>query len=157
MTLKGSRRWWILQSSAAAFACALLVWGASLLIQKWRIDLDRGFEVEVRRGRIEVVHAADDMGRVFLVIRFSGRPSWPNPEWNMLPSMRRDFNAIIFAFPFWIPVVVTGILAGVTWIRHGPLHERWQCSACGYDLRGGRANCPECGQVIPQHRQRRDA
>jgi len=57
-----------------------------------------------------------------------------------------------FVFPLWVPnaalfgLVVIGVLTGPfrTWYRR----QTGRCTECGYDLRGSRRRCPECGQAI---------
>ncbi len=51
--------------------------------------------------------------------------------------------------PFWLPTLLFGL---VVWIVGTPLYRRRKrmklglCLKCGYDLRGSKDRCPECGE-----------
>ena len=52
--------------------------------------------------------------------------------------------------PLWIPTIIFLML--FLWLRYSPIHRRRKrkklglCVKCGYDLRGSKERCPECGQ-----------
>ena len=49
--------------------------------------------------------------------------------------------------PLWIIVTPCGAISGVLWLRKARSRPAWQCSKCGYDLRGISTDiCPECGK-----------
>ena len=62
----------------------------------------------------------------------------------------RDYLAI---FPFWIIVVISGILPA-RWLtklaRRQTRRTGFSCSSCGYDLRATPERCPECGMARPR-------
>lgn len=64
-------------------------------------------------------------------------------------------------YPLWIPVVILGVLAGVSYCTRWLFVTRkaTECSNCGYDLTGNLSGiCPECGvATVPHTAKRRDA
>src|SRR5688572_9760782 len=139
MARKWSRPWWMLQVSAAIFACAALAWFGSLFCERWRIEVvPLTLTVDVRRGRVEIVYANNRDGYWWLLGDLQDRRARPNFRWNMLPCFGWDSRGLGMAIPFWIPTLAFGAVTGTLWLVHGPLREHWECTACGYDLRGGR-------------------
>ena len=58
----------------------------------------------------------------------------------------------MFATPFPLPVLVTGVIAIWPWLRRRSTKRKREdrlarglCPDCGYDLRGSPGRCPECG------------
>ncbi len=58
-------------------------------------------------------------------------------------------------FPHWAPMLAAAVLpaVGITRARRRQRRKRLGlCLKCGYDLRGSKERCPECGTAIPaQH------
>jgi hypothetical protein len=64
------------------------------------------------------------------------------------------------AVPHWSLALLAGVLP-FAWFRRVPGNHRRAarrvrgfCAGCGYDLRGSRERCPECGgvpDIAPQH------
>ena len=56
-----------------------------------------------------------------------------------------------YALPYWFPLAVTSVPAGVMvarMIRRFSRRRRGLCPGCGYDLRAGGDRCPECGEEV---------
>jgi hypothetical protein len=99
--------------------------------------------------RMETEFAARS-GDVFLAPRRLGF-GYIDSTWNASPNVRRRSTAAIV--PLWFAVLLAAVLPAIRaramfhcrrrerWLRHG------RCPACGYDLRGTPARCPECGTV----------
>ena len=74
--------------------------------------------------------------------RFSWRTDW-------LPKSDGGI-----AVPLWIPTV---LFALILWFSSVPFHRRRKrkrlglCIKCGYDLRGSKGRCPECGTSFESH------
>ena len=52
------------------------------------------------------------------------------------------------SLPLWIPVLVLGLIASRGRVAQIRVHRRLRlglCLKCGYDLRGSKGRCPECG------------
>ena len=53
---------------------------------------------------------------------------------------------------FWVAMSVALVSAAVLIVSYLPLrrYDRiYECVHCGYDLRGTKGTCPECGKLIP--------
>lgn len=71
-----------------------------------------------------------------------------------MPRMRRVVGRLstelVIEIPLWIPIIILGTLSGLllvpSWRRRRGRRRRRRglCVACGYDLRGSIAYCPEC-------------
>ena len=72
-------------------------------------------------------------------------------EWAPKPGWRRTRFSTRggIVVPLWIPTV---LFALILWFSSVPLHRRRKrmklglCLKCGYDLRGSKDRCPECGE-----------
>lgn len=112
-------------------------------------------------GGVNVVHLSGGLGTagpsgVHFVERTAQPPTMPGYWLEWLPSRRTYGSRVYTAFcPLWIPALLPlgGSLAA--WRGHARRRrlERGGCAACGYDLRGLRADeeggkpiCPECGR-----------
>ena len=75
-----------------------------------------------------------------------------------LSFFRRDGQLIssgksgvaVVGFPLLLPLIVIALLLAPTAIsflgaRFGKSHQMGLCAKCGYDLRGSKERCPECG------------
>ena len=54
-----------------------------------------------------------------------------------------------YAVPYWAPMILTAIPAGVVLtrtVRRFGRARRGLCAGCGYDLRATTGRCPECGE-----------
>ncbi len=72
---------------------------------------------------------------------------WKPLEWEWDPQVHPGHIKVPI-LPFAVLLSVPPLLA--TWMR-SRRRERYQCQACGYDLRGSSgAVCPECGAVADQ-------
>jgi hypothetical protein len=65
-----------------------------------------------------------------------------------LPDIQLKPTIDLF-IPFWIPTLAFGFLSYPSW--HGAYRRRQRrklglCEKCGYDLRGSKDRCPECGE-----------
>lgn len=65
---------------------------------------------------------------------------------------------IEFVCPFWIAWIAVAVLPGWSVVQALAVRRRERkirksggmpCVLCGYDLRGTRGPCPECGRVVP--------
>ena len=61
-----------------------------------------------------------------------------------------------FRVPYWLIVVVTGVVPAWYFRRLGVVRQRFRasrglCGRCGYDLRASRERCPECGKRMTTH------
>ncbi len=72
----------------------------------------------------------------------------PPPTPSAPAAMARRITGFSLVLPIYLPLLLsvlgTGLCAFVLRRRPAPGH----CSACGYDIRGLRERCPECGSVI---------
>ncbi len=67
-----------------------------------------------------------------------------------IPFCSRDGRGFSFVLPFWLSTLLFGFLC--VWRAH-PFSRRRRrkrkklglCIRCGYDLRGSKGRCPECG------------
>ena len=69
-----------------------------------------------------------------------------------LPGVRnlpRDHVSVVV--PFWMLLAGVAIPTALLWHRDGRRDRRrpGHCQRCGYDLRGSKKVCPECGTAIP--------
>ncbi len=70
-------------------------------------------------------------------------------EWRLIPGHASLFWRL--GVPFWISAL---FFAALSWYLYAPLHRRRKrkklglCVKCGYDLRGSKDRCPECGTAI---------
>jgi hypothetical protein len=73
---------------------------------------------------------------------------------NLMGRRGTMFSSFEMWLPYWFPVVVTATLF---WFRLSRFRSRLRrarlvaagmCPECGYDLRGSRNRCPECGTAI---------
>ncbi len=76
-------------------------------------------------------------------------PGPSHPIW--LPQVRPNTFGpqLRFSLPLWIPTLVFGISLCHCRALHGRRRRRRKklglCLICGYDLRGSKRRCPECG------------
>jgi hypothetical protein len=59
---------------------------------------------------------------------------------------------VLVAVPFgWVvlPLALASAWSVVEWRRRRYRDVAGRCSVCGYDLRGSRERCPECGTAVP--------
>ncbi len=57
----------------------------------------------------------------------------------------------VVVIPLWIPTVLFGILPTAALVRVTRRRKRKKlglCLECGYDLRGSKDRCPECGEAF---------
>ena len=68
--------------------------------------------------------------------------------WRWQPQYQADNSRWSIYVPLYLPVLFFG--AGLVFLLH-PVHRRRKrkklglCIKCGYDLRGSKVRCPECG------------
>ena len=91
------------------------------------------------------------IGNNFFFLR--GFHGWHTYFWfgEIVPSAA----ATTGSFPLWIPTLTFALLPAYALL---PYHRRRKrkklglCVKCGYDLRGSKDRCPECGEEFGSHR-----
>ena len=64
------------------------------------------------------------------------------------PTFHRGWYGFILILPFWMPAIISMSALLCVYL---PIHRRRKrkklglCLKCGYDLRGSKERCPECG------------
>ncbi len=82
-------------------------------------------------------------------VRIQGFNAW-RTNWRPRCTLYRRFYGVV-VLPFW-PLVM--LFCSTLWLAWMPLHRRRKrkklglCLKCGYDLRGSKDRCPECGTSI---------
>ena len=74
----------------------------------------------------------------------------PPEEWSNLPRSHIEEIVAMWA-PSWFVPLISALLParwGYVWMREKKRKRRGLCTQCGYDLRGSREICPECGRAI---------
>lgn len=127
--------------------------------------IDRGYLVTTPRFADNWSHKP---GEQYHVVSLPGvnapRERFPVSHWFEFDARRKlkpigsltgpeilHMDALQFRMPYWIVVLVTGVLPAV-WLvrrrREGRRTREGWCLRCGYDLRASPGRCPECG-VVP--------
>ena len=79
-------------------------------------------------------------------------PSYPNGAFPFFPQ----YPTAGIGVPYWQMFMLTavfpviGVRRVLRWRRKRVRLRSGECVACGYDLRGSRGECPECGAIFQQ-------
>ncbi len=136
-------------SSLIGLLLSVGLWGVSYWNLSW-LSSDNHINVWIGRGGF---HLGISDGYSRLPGRRNFRISGPrglSARW--LPVIKRySIEHTTYFLPLWVPTLV---FAFTFWLSYTPLHRRRKrkklglCVKCGYDLRGSKERCPECGSTI---------
>ncbi len=124
------------------------LWGLSYFEVWYGSEKTDGFAIVLGEGAMIYVclpFEADDSGWSIQEFRGFDTRWLPDYEYDPMFSL-----LLAWYLPLWIPTTVFAALS--LWLGFVPLHRRRKreklglCLKCGYDLRGSKDRCPECGQ-----------
>jgi hypothetical protein len=71
---------------------------------------------------------------------------WPSPTLKVAWVSIGTQVASLYVIPLWLPLLLSGTGTFITWRLTRAAAAG--CVSCGYDLRGIKDRCPECGRTL---------
>jgi hypothetical protein len=167
----GFMGWGAVASSIALVFIALTAWRAWRVVDTFSFAASgMDYEVSLAPGRVAVVRTPNGAGANGVLVRQYAPSSYPEGLWyeGVPKTLKGDLRwggfrwvegvdavEVSYRFlwtPYWILAAAAGLIP-VLWVtgrgRRAVRRWRWvrgnRCVECGYDLRGSRGRCPECG------------
>lgn len=121
--------------------------------QSWVFEVNRAHPYtpsQVAQGYSQTLSTAFHVSIGGLVVaRFSG---WIDTATHVRPPPRgprgNSVRVLIIGIPYWLVTLLLALPMVRAWYRLPP-PKNLRCINCGYDLRGSKDRCPECGTPIP--------
>jgi hypothetical protein len=122
------------------------VWPEHAFVEPQAVDpqMQYGMWGVVQQSGSVVFYAASGL----TVARVPAAAAQKTTSFPAVARIKAQPSIVIVSCPLWLPAL---ILSAATWMLAVPVRRRRRrrrlglCLACGYDLSGSTARCPECG------------
>ena len=152
----------VLWTGVVLAAGSLAMWVASLWEVSYRANAWSGLNIALWKGELRVIRGGTGSSSgLSALYAWPPRESFAHARW--LPEDawfgRYTISGVLnwwsLELPLWVPCAAGACLAAGTfpaWRRHRSRVRDGRCRACGYDVRGLKSICPECGGAISPRR-----